>query len=76
MGRLDFNSEGLLILTNNGDFSRFLELPSNQFLRTYKVRVHGNIDKERNEIEKQELRKLIYFNDFINSLKSFSYINL
>ena len=47
VGRLDFNSEGLLILTNNGDFSRFLELPSNQFLRTYKVRVHGNIDKEK-----------------------------
>ena len=47
VGRLDYNSEGLIILTNNGDFSRFLELPSNQFLRTYKVRVHGNIDKEK-----------------------------
>ena len=55
VGRLDYNSEGLIILTNNGDFSRFLELPSNQFLRTYKVRVHGNIDKEKLNYENKTL---------------------
>ena len=43
VGRLDLNSEGLLVLTNNGDFSRFLELPNNNFERLYKVRVFGKV---------------------------------
>ena len=44
IGRLDFNSEGLLLLTNNGDFARKLELPQNKFQRTYKVRIFGTIN--------------------------------
>ena len=47
VGRLDYNSEGLLILTNNGDLSRYLELPKNNFKRTYKVRVFGKVDEKR-----------------------------
>ena len=46
IGRLDFNSEGLLLLTNNGDFARKLELPQNKFQRTYKVRIFGTIDNK------------------------------
>ena len=46
VGRLDFNSEGLLLLTNNGDFSRYLELPKNNFERLYKVRVFGKVRKD------------------------------
>jgi len=45
VGRLDFMSEGLLLLTNNGDFARKLELPSSNFLRIYRVCIKGNIDK-------------------------------
>lgn len=47
IGRLDLNSEGLLLLTNNGALARRLEHPSNEYLRRYKVRVFGdlNIDK-------------------------------
>ena len=41
IGRLDFNSEGLLLLTNDGGLSRALELPSNGWRRRYRVRVHG-----------------------------------
>lgn len=41
VGRLDYNTEGLLILTNNGDFSRKLELPSSKITRVYRVRVFG-----------------------------------
>lgn len=41
IGRLDINSQGLLLLTNNGDFKRFMESPKNNFERIYKVRVHG-----------------------------------
>ena len=47
VGRLDLNSEGLLLLTNNGELSRKLELPSNGWLRRYKVRVHGAVDDKK-----------------------------
>ena len=42
VGRLDLNSEGLLLLTNDGGLKRKLELPSTGWLRKYRVRVHGN----------------------------------
>ncbi len=41
VGRLDFNSEGLLLLTNNGELKRKLELPATGLARTYRVRLHG-----------------------------------
>lgn len=41
IGRLDLNSEGLLLLTNDGELKRRLELPSTGWLRKYRVRVHG-----------------------------------
>jgi len=41
IGRLDLNSEGLLLLTNDGELSRRLELPSTGWPRRYRVRVHG-----------------------------------
>jgi 23S rRNA pseudouridine2605 synthase len=47
VGRLDLNSEGLLLLTNDGELARRLELPSTGWLRRYKVRVHGFVDDER-----------------------------
>ncbi|WP_435166808.1 pseudouridine synthase [Falsirhodobacter sp. 1013] len=42
VGRLDLNSEGLLLLTNDGGLKRRLELPSTGWLRKYRVRVKGN----------------------------------
>ena len=44
VGRLDINSEGLLLLTNNGDLARHLELPSTGLSRRYRVRIRGVID--------------------------------
>ncbi|MEM9140702.1 MAG: pseudouridine synthase [Pseudomonadota bacterium] len=41
VGRLDLNSEGLLLMTNDGGLKRRLELPSTGWLRKYRVRVHG-----------------------------------
>ena len=41
VGRLDLNSEGLLLLTNDGDLKRKLELPSSKILRSYRVRAKG-----------------------------------
>ena len=42
VGRLDLNSEGLLLLTNDGELKRRLELPATAWLRRYRVRVNGN----------------------------------
>ena len=53
IGRLDYNSEGLMILTNNGDLKRYLELPKNKFERTYRVKIKGNLtSRNLNEIER------------------------
>ncbi len=45
VGRLDLNSEGLLLLTNDGALARRLELPANGWIRRYRVRVHGTVDE-------------------------------
>ncbi|MBM3492071.1 MAG: rRNA pseudouridine synthase [Alphaproteobacteria bacterium] len=44
VGRLDFNSEGLLLLSNDGALARHLELPATGWTRRYRVRVHGVVD--------------------------------
>ena len=46
IGRLDFNTEGLLLLTNDGALARALELPANGWLRRYRVRAHGEVTQE------------------------------
>ena len=53
IGRLDFNTEGLLLLTNDGGLARVLELPDTGWLRRYRVRAHGAIEQEKLD----ELRK-------------------
>ncbi|MXV44929.1 pseudouridine synthase [Saccharibacter sp. 17.LH.SD] len=47
VGRLDLNSEGLLLLTNDGALARELELPARQWTRRYRVRVFGQVDEKR-----------------------------
>ncbi len=46
VGRLDLNSEGLLLLTNDGTLARELELPSMGWVRTYRVRVFGFVTEQ------------------------------
>jgi 23S rRNA pseudouridine2605 synthase len=47
VGRLDFNTEGLLLLTNDGELARVLELPATGWLRRYRVRAHGAITQDK-----------------------------
>jgi len=46
VGRLDYNTEGLLLLTNDGEFKRLLELPRTGVERTYRARAFGEISQE------------------------------
>lgn len=47
VGRLDLNTEGLLLLTNDGGLARYLELPETGWKRKYRVRVQGRVDEKR-----------------------------
>lgn len=46
IGRLDINTEGLLLLTNDGGLARVLELPATAWLRKYRVRANGSVTQE------------------------------
>jgi 23S rRNA pseudouridine2605 synthase len=61
VGRLDINTEGLLLLTNDGGLKRVLELPATGWLRRYRVRAHGSVtqaalDKLKDGIEIDGIR--------------------
>ncbi len=53
VGRLDMNTEGLLLLTNDGELARFLELPATGWSRKYRVRVQGKVDEKKLEALKK-----------------------
>ncbi len=47
VGRLDLNSEGLLLLTNDGELSRYMEMPATGWVRKYRVRAFGRVTQEQ-----------------------------
>ncbi|CAK70276.1 unnamed protein product (macronuclear) [Paramecium tetraurelia] len=47
VGRLDFNSEGLIVVTNDGELARCMELPETKLQRIYRVRVYGTFTEEK-----------------------------
>jgi len=51
IGRLDLTSEGLLLLTNDGELARKLEHPDTGWTRRYRVRVHGPVDEKKQSTE-------------------------
>jgi 23S rRNA pseudouridine2605 synthase len=61
VGRLDFNTEGLILLTNDGELARHLELPATGWLRRYRVRAKGRVvqadlDKLKEGVEIEGVR--------------------
>jgi 23S rRNA pseudouridine2605 synthase len=55
IGRLDINTEGLLLLTNDGGLARVLELPATGWLRRYRVRAHGMVTQDQLDSLRQGL---------------------
>jgi 23S rRNA pseudouridine2605 synthase len=47
VGRLDYNTEGLLLLSTSGELARYMELPKNKWVRKYRARVFGKLNHER-----------------------------
>jgi 23S rRNA pseudouridine2605 synthase len=83
VGRLDLNSEGLLLLTNDGALKRRLELPSTGWLRKYRVRAHGAaseaaLDRLREgiEIEGERFRPMSLSCDRVQGANSWLTIGL
>lgn len=79
VGRLDFNSQGLLLLTNNTKIKHYLESPSNKIIRVYKVKVQGIVDfKTIKKIEKGLIINKIQYEvksiKIINTTKSYSWV--
>lgn len=62
VGRLDLNTEGLLLLTNDGELKRQMELPSSEIPRTYRARTYGSVTQEQLEslIEGIEIEGMRY----------------
>ncbi len=56
IGRLDFNTEGLLLLTTDGELARFLELPATGWLRRYRVRAHVQPGKTITQADLDKLK--------------------
>lgn len=69
VGRLDINSEGILLLTNSGDLARYYEAPANKIERVYRVRSYGRM-KELNFYNQEIVIEKIKYN--IKSIKLIS----
>ena len=81
IGRLDYNSEGLMILTNNGELKRYLELPKNKFERVYKVKIRGhltssNLTKIERGVSLEGLNYKPIVARVLESNKSYSWIEM
>ena len=81
IGRLDYDSEGLLLLTNNGDIKRTMELPSNDWKRSYRVRVYGRVQDDLIQKLKKGLRvKKMKYKSIIatidNSSNSYTWLTM
>lgn len=70
VGRLDMNTEGLILLTNDGEIKRYLELPSTGWVRSYRVRVHGTVNVDRlDKLKKGMVVKSVKYGPVIAKLE-------
>ena len=76
IGRLDINTEGLLLFTNNGDLSRFMEHPSSKLIRRYKIKARGKIEQKlTDQICGEIIIENIKYNVISASILSYSLSN-
>ena len=61
VGRLDYNSEGLLLFTNNGDIAQKIMRPAREVIKTYSVKVEGEVS----EFEARDMEKGVTLVDFV-----------
>ena len=59
VGRLDFNSQGLILITNESKIKYYLERPASKIIRVYKAKIQGNLEKKHIE----RIKKGIYLNN-------------
>ncbi len=71
VGRLDYNSQGLLLLTNNSKIKSYLESPSNKIIRIYKVKIQGIIDTKT----VQKIHKGVIINNIKYKVKTIKIIS-
>jgi 23S rRNA pseudouridine2605 synthase len=70
VGRLDMNTEGLILLTNDGEIKRYLELPSTGWVRSYRARVHGTVNVDRlDKLKKGMVVKSVKYGPVIAKLE-------
>tara|TARA_B100000029_G_scaffold55781_3_gene50597 strand:- start:11928 stop:12668 length:741 start_codon:yes stop_codon:yes gene_type:complete len=70
-GRLDYNSEGLLILSSDGEITRELELPKNKFERKYEIIITGNFKRDNLQSISSGVKiKNVLYKPFKYSIKS------
>jgi len=76
IGRLDINTEGLLLFTNDGDLSRFMEHPDNKIIRKYKIKVRGKVaDDLIKNMQKNLLIGRVQYNIISVNIISYSQSN-
>ncbi len=81
IGRLDYNSQGLLLLTNNSKLKNYFENPKSKIIRIYKVKVQGIVERKHKErilegITIKNIKYKVVDLRFLNKTKSYTWLRI